>query len=126
MHAAIHTANRALSPPGDEFDPEQMLADTAEATTVLEAASSLGLFAAIDPEHGDAFKSLLADLPPSLDAAILVAVRSALGRGVRTQIVWQPAVGYEVRMWEASAGSHGALTVHLLSPDPMEGPVTQS
>jgi hypothetical protein len=126
MHAAVHQANFALSHPGEGFNPGQMLEDTADATTLLEAVHSLGLFDAIDPQYGDAFEALLADMPPALDAAILAGVRNALGRGLRTQIVWQPAVAYELRTWEASAGSEGALTIHLLSPDPMEGPLSQS
>jgi hypothetical protein len=65
-------------------------------------------------------------MPAALNAGMLAAMRSALGRGLRVQLVWQESASYEVRMWESTrragsmAGSTASSPLHLLSPEPPE------
>ncbi len=78
------------------------------------------MFDVLEPEQADALKRFLGEVPESLDAAIVGAVRNALGRGLRSQLTWQPGYEFELRLWEVSEGSAGLLNVHVLTPHPDE------
>lgn len=116
---SVLLANETFAPLSG-FNPEGILAATADAQTVLEAAVALGLLDVLSEQNGAFMAEFLAAIPPSLDAAVLAAVRSALARGVRVQLTWQPAYDFELRLWEASEGSAGLANVHILSPHPPE------
>ena len=104
----------------DAFEPEALLDAISEAETVLDGAEALGLFDVLDEDNAMSLRDFFASVPPALDAAVLAGMRSALSRGVRTQITWQPGYDFELRAWEASEGSHGLLNIHILSPHPLE------
>ena len=105
----------------DEFDPglvQEMLADPD--MTILEAAEALGAIDALEPDKQDQMREYLESIPAAVAAAGFAAVRSALGRGLRVQLTWQPAVAFEVRVWDVSDDQlqRGMVNVFLLSPDP--------
>ncbi len=102
------------------FEPEALLAAIAGADTVLDGADALGLFDVLDAENADSLRRFFGSVPASLDAAVLAGIRSALGRGVRIQVTWQPGYDFELRLWEASEGSSGLFNIHVLSPHPPE------
>ena len=104
----------------DSFEPEALLAAISDVETVLDGAEALGLFDVLDPDNATLLREFFALVPPALDAAVLAGIRSALSRGVRTQITWQPGYDFELRAWEASDGSSGLFNVHILSPHPPE------
>ena len=108
----------------DGFDAPPLLARIEGAATVNEAADALGLFAVLEDADAATMREFLDTLPASLDAAILAGVRSALERGVRTQVSWQPGYDFELRMWERSDGADGVVNLHILSPEPPELPRT--
>ncbi len=104
----------------DGFEPTALLEAISEAGTVLDGADALGLFDVLDAENAAALRTFFARVPPALDAAVLAGMRSALSRGVRTQITWQPGYDFELRAWEASEGSSGLFNIHIISPHPPE------
>ena len=104
----------------DAFEPEALLEVIGDVETVLDGADALGLFDVLDEDNAAFLRDFFASVPPALDAAVLAGMRSALSRGVRTQITWQPGYDFELRAWEASEGSHGLFNVHILSPHPPE------
>ncbi len=120
---SILLANETFAPLHD-FDPGAILDATAEAETVLGAAEALGLLDVLSEPNAVHMAEFLAAIPASLDAAALAALRSALARGVRVQVTWQPAYEFELRLWEASEGSAGLVNVHILSPHPQESPAS--
>lgn len=107
----------------DDFDAPPLLDTIGGATSVLQAADALGIFAVLDDGYATTLRDFFTTLPPALDAAILAGVRSALERGVRTQISWQPGYDFELRMWERSDGPKGLLNLHIISPEPDELPL---
>ncbi|GAC1599808.1 MAG: hypothetical protein NVS3B21_26590 [Acidimicrobiales bacterium] len=120
MHQALLRANEVFATT-DGFAPDRLLSDLADADSVRACADRLGLFAILSDEGvRSGLEAYLASLPPSLDAAMVAALRSALGRGLRTQLVWKPGYDFEVRMWEVSEGSDGVLNVMIVSPHPPE------
>ena len=119
MEASILRANEFFSAV-DGFDPEGLMAAIGDAGTLLEGAENLGLFDVIGSQYGNVLRDFFTLMPPSLDAAILAGLRSALGRGVRVQFMWQPGYDFEMRAWEISEGTDGALHFHILSPHPRE------
>jgi hypothetical protein len=109
----------------DEFNPDQLLELIANPDmTVLEAAEALGAIDAIAPEKQDLMREFLQSIPPACAAAGFAAVRSALGRGLRVQLTWQPAAAFEVRVWDVSDDQlqQGMVNVFVLSPDPEASP----
>ena len=106
------------------FEAEPLLAAIEGASTVNAAADALGLFAVLDDDDATTLREFFDTIPASLDAAILAGVRSALQRGVRTQVSWQPGYDFELRMWERSDGADGVVNLHILSPEPPELPRT--
>lgn len=121
--ASVLRANEVLAGL-DRFEPEALTRQLAAASTVLEGVEELGLPEVLDAPYAAALRQLLGDLPPAVDAAVLAAARSALGRGVRVQLTWQPSAAVELRCWEVSEGSEGLLNLHLLTPEPDEGTPT--
>ena len=107
----------------DDFEPEPLLETIQGASTVNEAVEALGLFETLETDADRAdLREFFDTIPASLDAAILAGVRSALERGVRTQVTWQPGYAFELRMWERSDGARGVVNLHILSPEPPERP----
>jgi hypothetical protein len=105
----------------DEFDPDTVLGLIADPNiTILDAAESLGAIEAIAPEKQDLMREFLQSIPPACAAAGFAAVRSALERGLRVQLTWQPAAAFEVRVWDVSDDQlhRGMVNVFILSPDP--------
>lgn len=119
--ASVLRANEFLSRL-DGFEPDALLAAVGDADSVLAGVERLGLLEVLEPGDADSLRALLEALPPSLDAALLAAVLDALGRGVRVQLTWQPAVEFELRVWERSEASAGLVNLFLLSPEPAEAP----
>jgi hypothetical protein len=112
----------------DAFDPDTVLGLIANPDiTVLEAAEALGAIEAIAPEKQDLMREFLQSIPPACAAAGFAAVRSALGRGLRVQLTWQPAAAFEVRVWDVSDDHlhQGMVNVFVLSPDPEAYPPTR-
>ena len=108
--------------PAGEFQPEPVLEILRGVESVLEG---LDAFNALDPDlitgpNAEAFRDLAAALPPALDRMILAALRSAVSRGVRTQITWKPGYDFELSAWESSEGSAGMLNLVIVSPHPRE------
>jgi hypothetical protein len=78
------------------------------------------VFSVLDDLYADALREFLATVPRSLDAAIVAGMRSALERGVRAQLTWQPGYDFELRAWEVTSGSEGLVNLHLTTPHPVE------
>jgi hypothetical protein len=118
--ASVLHANQAFA--GLEaWNPEALLTDIGDASTVLQVGERLGVFAALETDDDvAALRDFLGTLPRSLDAAIVAGMRDALGRGVRAQLTWQPGYDFELRMWEVSAGGTGLANVLLTTPHPPE------
>lgn len=104
----------------ENFQPDALLERLGEASTIGEGAEALGLIDVLPAEQRDPMRSFLASIPPAVDAGMMAAVRSALGRGLRVQISWQPGYDFELRVWDVSEGTHGMVNVHLTSPHPVE------
>ncbi len=104
----------------DDFEPGGILDPIEGATTVLEGAQAVNLFDVLHPKQSAGLQDLFGTLPASLDAAILAAIRSALERGLRTQVTWQPGYAFELRAWEVSEGAEGLLNLHIISETPPE------
>lgn len=123
--ASVLMANDVFGPLED-FEPGQVLETISGAQTVREAAESLGLLAVLTEANAENLGEFLDTIPASLDAAVLAAVRSALQRGVRVQLTWQPAYEFEVRMWEVTEttpdGTLGLVNINVLSQHPPEEP----
>ena len=118
---AVARANEQLSPSGP-LDEDLVLALLNEqVSTVADAAGVLGLADVVPEEHQEELANFLVGLPPAIDAAIVAAVKSALGRRVRTTVTWQPGYEHEMRAWDVSEGEDGMVNVHLISPNPFEG-----
>ena len=104
----------------DDFNPEALLEAIGDAETILEGAELLGLFDVLSGPQADGLREFLELMPPSLDAALVAGLRSALQRGLRTQFTWQPGYDFELRAWEVSSGSDGVVNFHIVSPHPDE------
>ena len=104
----------------ESFAPDRLLGDIGEATTLTAVGENLGVFAVMPDAHAEALKQFLGDVPAALDAAIVAGVRSALSRGLRTQLTWQPGYDFELRIWEVSDGSEGLVNFHMVTPHPDE------
>jgi hypothetical protein len=122
----MHLQNAALGAAGDQFDPEGILAPIQDSRNLIDATKASGVLSGVDEDEAAAYMAVLEHMPKALDAAMLAAIRDALQRGLRVQVVWQESAGYELRAWESSAPSGqqgrlaGVLTLHLLSPEPPE------
>jgi hypothetical protein len=124
----ILSANAIFAPLDDEaFDPGGHLDTLGDATGIDDGAEALGLFEVLPPTDGALLRGFLADVPASMHAAVLGALRSALSRGLRTQFTWQPGYDHELRVWEVSdetpTGWDGMVNVFLTTPHPPEAPV---
>jgi hypothetical protein len=104
----------------ENFQPNALLDALGDASTIVEGAETLGLIDVLPVEQQDPMRSFLASIPPAVDAGMMAAIRSALRRGLRVQISWQPAYDFELRVWDVSEGTHGMVNVHLGSPHPVE------
>jgi hypothetical protein len=112
-------ANEVCSPVHD-FNPSELLSAVEDASTIGEAAASLGLLDVLDEEQRRPMADFLATIPSAIDAAIVAAARDALGRGIRVMFSWQPAYDFELRLWDVATRERGMLNVHILSPHPVE------
>jgi hypothetical protein len=124
-HAAMHLVNATVGAPGEGFDNASVLEQIGGAVDLLEATQNSGLLDVLEPDAAAAYQKLLDDMPPSVSKAMLAAMKDALERNLRVQLVWQEARAYEVRIWESSAPHadsgqpmHGSVTLYLRSPDP--------
>lgn len=110
----------------NDFNPNSLLDQLKDTHSLLESAEKLGLIAVLDPEQQQPMRVFLGSIPPAVDAAALAAVRSALGRGLRVGVSWQPGYDFELRVWDVSkeqqpnAPWRGMVNVHLSSPHPEE------
>jgi hypothetical protein len=113
--------NEVLGPSGP-FDADALLDVATSVGSVAEALDTLGALSPdlVTDDNAAALRRLVGRLPAALDQMILAAVRSALARGLRTQLTWQPGYEYELRAWEVSDGSHGLLNLFLITPHPEE------
>lgn len=119
MQLAVLRANEVFA--GVEgHEPQRLRADLGDARTVRATGEALGLFDVLEERVGAGLREYLDRLPAGLDAAMVAALHSALERGLRTQLVWQPGYDFELRMWEVSEGTDGVLTMMIVSPHPPE------
>ena len=108
------------------FDPEYLLSQVGDAASIADAAEILGLMDVLDEEQREPMREFLASIPPAIDAAVVASIKSALERGLRAAISWQPGYEFEVRVWDVSASVgegvpwRGLVNVHLISPHPVE------
>jgi hypothetical protein len=106
------------------FDPAALLEALGDAATVRESAENLALIDVLESdEKRDLIREFLTSIPPAIDAAMVAAVRNALGRGLRTGISWQPGYAFELRVWDVTRQEddeswRGMVNVHLVSRDP--------
>lgn len=124
VNAAMHLANHTFAPM-EEVDTARLGAPLREAGSLVDLADKLGLFEVLAEERRTELQAFLASTPPSLDAAILAAIGSAVERGIHSQLVWQPAYDWRVEAWEVSAEGFeapGALTIVISAPHPYEAP----
>jgi hypothetical protein len=126
MIASVLRANEVFA--GLEgFDPVDLIEAMGDAETLLAVGEALGLFDVLPIEQADALRAFLGDVPASLDAAAVAGLRSALGRGLRTQLTWQPGYAFELRAWEVTEESGeewaGLVNLHLVTPEPVEPPL---
>jgi hypothetical protein len=119
--ASLQYANEQFGPL-EGFRPDEMLALVEGIETVAEGLTALGALGGgvVSDGNADGLRELLADLPPSLDQMILAALRSALRRGLRTQVTWKPGYDFELQAWESSDGDQGLLNLLVISPHPRE------
>ncbi len=80
----------------------------------------LGLIEVLPDHQQGPMREFFAGIPDAVDAGMMAAVRSALARGLRVGISWQPGYDYELRVWDVSDGAEGMVNVHLISPHPVE------
>ena len=108
------------------FEPDSLLASLDGAETIGAAADVLGLIEVLPTEQRQPMTDFLASIPPAIDAAIVAAMRNALGRGLPVAISWQPGYDFELRVWDVSGPDGdgqpwvGMVNVHLVSPHPVE------
>ena len=108
------------------FNPDELMGLVGDVGTIAEAADILGLMDVLDAEQRDPMAAFLASIPPAIDTAVIAAIHSALGRGLRVAFSWQPGYDFEVRVWDVSAYDgegkpwRGLVNVHLVSPHPEE------
>lgn len=111
-----------------DFEPDSLLASLDGVETIGAAADVLHLIDVLPAEQREPMTDFLASIPPSIDAAIVAAMRSALGRGLPVGISWQPGYDFELRVWDVSGPDGdgepwvGMVNVHLVSPHPIEAP----
>jgi hypothetical protein len=117
--ASVVRANEVFSAL-EGWEPEGLLGTIDGAETVIQMGERLGVFDVLESDQAEALKEFLAEVPESLDAAIVGAVQNALSRGLRSQLTWQPGYEFELRLWEVSEGSQGLLNVHVITPHPVE------
>ena len=129
--AFIEQANQIFGPLGD-FDPEALLRALEGVESVGEGIERFELLGAIEKEEQQRVaEQFIRLLPPSLDAAILAALRSALERGLPTQFTWKPGYAFEVSLWESSKYEEeegrwvGLVNILIVSPDPPEDAADQ-
>jgi hypothetical protein len=112
----------------NSFAPDSLLASLGDVETIGEAADALHLIDVLPAEQRGPMSDFLASIPPSIDAAMLAAMRSALARGLPIGISWQPGYDFELRVWDVSGPEGdgqpwaGMVNVHLVSPHPIEAP----
>jgi hypothetical protein len=108
------------------FAPDTLIESLADAATIGDAAEILHLIDVLPAEQQDPMRAFLASIPPAIDVAMVAAVRSALDRGLRVAISWQPGYDFELRIWDVSGPDGdgkpwvGLVNVHLVSPHPVE------
>jgi hypothetical protein len=124
-HPVIFLLNHKFTNLGEDYDPGDFVERLGDGTTLLDLAAALDLAdeaeeAGIDPDQLADLIEFIQTMPPSIDVAIVAALRSAFERGFRAQITWQPGYDWELRVWEVSdAGTgHGVLDVFVTSPNP--------
>jgi hypothetical protein len=117
--AAVLRANERFSSL-DGFNPDVLLEQMGDADTLGGAAENLGLFNDLSPVYADDLRQFLAQVPPALNAAAIAGMRSALSRGLRCQITWEPGYDFELRAWEVSDGAVGLVNIFLATPNPVE------
>jgi hypothetical protein len=79
------------------------------AGSCAEVATALGIDDGVDPAQASAF---FAALPPSVDAALLAALKSAAERNIPFTLQWVPAAYFKATVYEGvdvDAGVVGAL-----------------
>jgi hypothetical protein len=125
--AFIEQANQIFGPT-EGFDAEALARMLEGVDSVRDAVERFELLDAIEGDQNRAVAAeFLQLLPPSLDAAVLAVVRSALARGLPIQFTWKPGYAFELGLWESSLHEEdkgrwvGLVNVLIVSPDPPEG-----
>jgi hypothetical protein len=114
-------ANEVFAPM-QSFEPADLLEMLNGADTLADAAQLLDLESVVPAEWQQAMMDLLENVPPSIDAAAMAAIRKALERGLRVMITWQPAYTYGLHVWDVTKFENdawvGLVNVHISSRDP--------
>jgi hypothetical protein len=129
-HPVMFSVNRKLTKRGGKYDPGQLRSDIGDSTSLVDAlprllAKELDNGSLVDAEIG-ALLQFAAEMPASIDVAIVAAVKQALEDGYWVHVTWQPGVDWELRTWALApdAGAErGVLNLFLISPNP-EAPLS--
>jgi hypothetical protein len=112
----------ALFSPLEGFDPASLRDMLDGVETIAQAANSLGMEGVVPSEFQQPLMDFLETIPPSIDAAALAAMRSALERGLRVTLTWEPAYYFELKVWDVSKLEGetwvGLVNVNLSARDP--------
>lgn len=121
MSVVLAKANEVFAPTQD-FAPSDLAGLLSDAGNMAQAAELLGLEDIVEAEWQGVMRDFLASVPPAIDAAAMAAIRSALDRGVRVTLTWEPAYAFGLHVWEVSRaedrGWVGMVNVHITSRDP--------
>lgn len=121
MSMVLAKVNEVFAPTAN-FGPGELLEALGDAETVGQAAERLGVHDVVAPDWQQPLLDFLATVPPSIDAAGMAAVRSALERGVRVTVTWMPDYAFGLRVWEVARleGGEwvGMVNIQINSRDP--------
>lgn len=119
--ALVHQVNQALIEAKQNATRRQEIREALRSpASLLDAAERLQLLRPLDTQATGDARLLFTALPPALEAALVSAFASALERDLHATFAWKPGHDFELRIWEATSGGVGGMTILLVSPMPRE------
>jgi hypothetical protein len=115
MVATVRMANRHL----DHQDAalwkraSQAILGSSTLTEVLDKVGGFDVPGVSDADHA---RRAMDALPPSVGAAVLAALRSAVDRDLPVVIQWKPGVASEAQVWEVVEDGAGQIGVLIVTP----------